>query len=844
VAANEEIVMRRRWSLTAVVGVMAAAVVMGLPTLRGGFVGGDDHRLVVDHVLVNHPSLEHAVQIFTIVHRDLYQPLPLLMFSGEFVIANWLGLWKSGSQGGAWLFHLTNILLHALNTLLVWRVILRLQTRLKAGAIIRAEAETDDHDATDGRSAAVVATVAGLIFAVHPLGVETVAWVNGRMMLLSTLFGLISLLVFARWLDKGRAVDALLVVLCIALSSISKVRVGLPLLLGLVALARGERLRVRFWTVWAAAAAVTGMFVWVNVGATAEADLFSEAAEHLRGPRAVRVLLALANYFSHFVWPVGLTSYYPTPPVVHWTDPETIEAAWIVAMSLGILAVCAWYVRAARWGAIWFFVAIADTLPFVPARNVLAADRYVYLPIVGLLWVVASSGFAVYRRWSANRISVAPRVAVGAITVLLVAMIGMSWYTARWYDTPLLKTERIARVFPHVPRVWERYGWTQYSDGNYAVAMELAKRELVHDTSSVQSGAYQLMGMCQFKQGNVDEALRLLHKALGVDPKNDLARFRLGMVHDELGRDREALPYYEACVASAPSHNPTIHRLASLYRRIGRGDDARRMYEKELENNRFEVPATMMLAELDFQKSTPEGFRSAERRLLGLLDWMPENVAARVNLAHLYDTKGEPTQASEQYTEAERYGFETVEQAAFAHDFFEKRGDFARAVRLWTKYLQQFPGDAAARAMLAWSLVMADDFSRARAEIAAVGVAARELPTAQATVVYLALTDGRYDVVTALADRLSSSGAAGQDARRRLLGALERFDQRHPNIAWTYYTAADLLLGEGRKDAARVFADLFIAHCDEPSCGTYRTLLEAKLSQITESRGESSSASP
>ncbi|MDO8629541.1 MAG: tetratricopeptide repeat protein, partial [Phycisphaerales bacterium] len=695
--------MRRRWSLTAVVGVMAAAVVMGLPTLRGGFVGGDDHRLVVDHVFVNHPSLEHAVQIFTIVHRDLYQPFPLLMFSGEFVIANWLGLWKSGSQGGAWLFHLTNVILHALNALLVCRVILMLQARPVVGTASRTGPfGSVDFDEVDRRSAAVVATVAGLIFAVHPLGVETVAWVNGRMMLLSTLFGLISLFVFARWLDKGRAVDALLTVLCVLLSSISKVRMGLPLLLVLVALVRGKRLCWRFWTVGAAAAAVTGLFVWINVGATAEADLFSEAAQHLQGPRAVRVLLALANYFSHFVWPVGLTSYYPTPPVVHWTDPETIEAAWIVAIGLGILAVCAWHVRVARWGAIWFFVAIADTLPFVPARNVLAADRYVYLPIVGLLWVVASSGFAVYRRWSANRISGVPRVAVAAITVLLVpVMIGMSWYTARWYDTPLLKTERIARVFPHVPRVWERWGWTQYSDGNYAVALELAKRELVHDTPSVQSGAYQLMGMCQFKLGHIDEALRLLHKALEVDPINDLAKFRLGLVYDELGRDHEALPYFEACIASAPSHNPTIHRLANLYRRLGRPDDARKMYEKELENNRFEMPATMALAEMDFSEATPEGFRSAERRLLGLLEWMPENVAGRVNLAHLYDTTGETQRAAEQFSEAEKYGFETLEQADFAHDFFEQSGDFAGAIRLWTGFLRRYPGDIQGRAMLA-----------------------------------------------------------------------------------------------------------------------------------------------
>jgi tetratricopeptide (TPR) repeat protein len=338
--------------------------------------------------------------------------------------------------------------------------------------------------------------------------------------------------------------------------------------------------------------------------------------------------------------------------------------------------------------------------------------------------------------------------------------------------------------------------------------------------------------------------LRLLHKALAVDPINDLAKFRLGLVYDELGRDREALPYYEACVASAPSHNPTIHRLANLYRRLGRPDDARKMYEKELENNGFEMPATMALAEMDFSEATPEGFRSAERRLLGLLVWMPENVAARVNLAHLYDTTGDTPRAAEQFSEAEKYGFESLEQADFAHDFFEQRGDFAGAIRLWTGFLRRYPEDIQRRAMLAWSLAMADDFPRARTEIAALPSDVSELPTVQATFLYLALTEERYEVVTALADRLSSSGAAGQDARRRLLGALERFDQRRPNVAWTYYTTADLLLGESRKEAARVFADLFSAHCDESSCGAYRTLLEEKLSRVTETHGESSTPSP
>jgi hypothetical protein len=100
--------------------IVVIALVMGLPALRGGFVSADDLRLVRDHVLVNHPSLNHAVKLFAVSHHDLYQPLPLLTFSAEFAVAYQFGLFERGGDAdeGAWLFHLDNILLHAVNAVL------------------------------------------------------------------------------------------------------------------------------------------------------------------------------------------------------------------------------------------------------------------------------------------------------------------------------------------------------------------------------------------------------------------------------------------------------------------------------------------------------------------------------------------------------------------------------------------------------------------------------------------------------------------------------------------------------------------------------------------------------
>ncbi|RME39676.1 MAG: hypothetical protein D6788_04935, partial [Planctomycetota bacterium] len=407
--------MRERTKIVVAVVVLALAV--GLPTIRGGFVGGDDHRLVLNHALVNHPSLDHAVKLFTTTHRDLYQPVPLLTFQIEFAVAQALDLFSGGVQRGAWLFHLDNAILHAVNAVLVFLLILRLHERAGAsegrgvsataeaggdltppgfvemGEIARAQARgsgTNGNGGERGRSCTrvslMVAATAAVLFAVHPFQIEVIAWVNGRMMLLSTLFALASLLVFMRWLERPRVSLLALTFLFVVLCGLSKVRVSLPVLFLIAALARRVRLDRRFWGVLLAVGLITAAFVLINVKSTAEAKLFAEGAEHLRGPRLVRVLMALAFYFRHVVWPAGLCSYYPTPPVVSWNDAGLLWDALTVMAALAVLGWIAWKTAVGRYGTAWFFSALAVTLPFFPARNILAADRYMYLPIIGLFW--------------------------------------------------------------------------------------------------------------------------------------------------------------------------------------------------------------------------------------------------------------------------------------------------------------------------------------------------------------------------------------------------------------------------------------------------------------------------
>ncbi len=838
-----------RWPLL----VFATAVLMGLPTLQGSFVGGDDFRLVLNHVLVNHPSLAHAIELFKIIHRDLYQPLPMLSFSLEFALGDALNLFEEGWEGGAWLFHLTNIILHGLNAAAVWCVIAMLQQRNRGTGGV----------AHQGQSYGV-ATIAAMLFAVHPLQVEVVAWVNGRMMLLSTLFAVASLITLGLWLGKGKHRWAVLTVVFTLFCAISKIRVALPLLLVIVPLAQGRKIRRPFVVLWVVCTAVTAAFAYVNLGATAQSGIFEGAEEKLHGPGIVRGLLALSWYFRHFLWPTGLASWYPAPGTVRWSDPATLHALIVTVVTVAVMAWLAWRSRLAALGFAWFFVSIASTVQIVPTRNALAADRYMYLPIIGLVWVVGVGLAAAYkwagRRWTQDA---AWGIALVIAAPAVIAMVVVSWYTASFYETPLKKSKRIAELNPITAHVWERVAWAYYRADRYEDAIAFGQKEFGHDDMNAQGMALQVIGMSQLHLGQHDDALASLNRAMELDPESATAKHRMALALYELGRIPDALPLLEYAVEQAPMKNPWIIRLALLYRKTGRPKDAQAMYKQAILNNRYEVPATLGMAELAIESGTQEGYLAAERDLLKLLEWMPENVKARVNLGVAYNMLGRMQKAIEAYSTALEYdssnttavlnlasmylmtgdvgkagrffesaasmGLESVDRLEVIHDFLIGQQAPQQAVGLWGEFLTRQPGSLDGRAYLAWSRALAGDLERARAEAEVLARANVSNPVVSAMLAYVALADGRYDAAVVQTETLCTMGRQGASARRRLLGAFAAIVRDKPDLPWSFCLPARLYLGDGHIDNAKSFIDLCDDQCRDTTCAQYVRSLRANL---------------
>jgi len=831
------------WWLLAVVAL--AAIVMGAPSINGGFVGGDDHQLVLNHVLVNHPSLSHAIELFRIVHRDLYQPLPLLSFQFEFLIANSLGLFDESIRGGAWLFHLTNVLLHAVNAVLVCVLIHGLHANEKR------------------RSTFLIAGTAALVFAIHPLQSEVVAWINGRMMLLSTLFGLAALIAFDRWLTGSRWKWAAWALVFVLLSAISKIRIGLPFLMFGVAYLRRAHLNRRCIVVWAIGAVITGIFVAINWEATEEAGMFSGAAEQLHGPRLARTVVALAWYFQHFLWPTGLASWYPTPLVIHWSDALVVRSILLVALCAGVAIFTIWLRRRSAFGWMWIAFTIASTLPLVPARNALAADRYVYFPIVGLAWIVAlmvQAAFEAIQRSAHRQGAVhAGRIVVAALVSVL---FGLSWHTISFYRTPVTKTERIAQLFPDTPYVWGHVAGAYYDRGDYKKAIELASRELDHDDAKAQSRAMSIIGKAQFSLGQHERGLASMREAVRIDPKNARAKYYLGRSLMELGRTDEAIQSVEASVELAPRTNPWLIRLATLYREVGRREEARTLYDRCIANNPFEVPAHMGLVEMAIEDGTREGLSDARHRLGELLAWKPEDAdawtnlgvvasalgdergavtayknalhnnpqhgTAALNLSTIYMQAGDTAKAKDYLDLALADPQLRLENPFALHDALMAQGRGDDALNLWSDLVRGDPESPSGRVMVEWTRMQ---LGRA-ADVATVARYAAEdepEPMAVATSAYAALVDRRYDDAAQQVDRLCDLPGDDRTALRRLMGALERYDARTPGQPRVFCLTARLLLGEGLTKEASLAVDLCEAQCRDDSCASAVAALRARL---------------
>jgi tetratricopeptide (TPR) repeat protein len=566
----------RHATAIAVLGLCAATIVAFAGVWRADFVNYDDPGYVTDNPQVRAGlTLAGLWWDLTTTYFVNWHPLTWASFQADYEL---YGLAPAG-------YHLTNLLLHLANALLLFAFL-----RRATGAVWRS------------------ALVAGL-FALHPLHVESVAWVSERKDVLSTFFCMLTLWAYAGYVQQPGLARYLLVAGSLALGLMAKpMLVTLPFVMLLLDYWPFERLDLvgspRRSVAWIGLEKVPFLAM---AAASAVVTLVAQQrgwkANTLAGfpLRLENAAVSAATYLRQMVWPVGLVPFYPLPRE-HYPAAEVAAA---VLLLTGITGAVVWG-RRHRYllvGWLWYLGTLVPVLGLVHVLGGQArADRYTYVPLVGIFLMLAwGLGDLVIERPGGKRrvprdsgrssgSKLAQRAAVvGAIVVLTVCLVLTRLQVGYWQSSQDL--------WEHTLQV-DRDNYLALNNLGMVVLTEeenpqLAEKLFMRAIQVQPNGAYQHygLGMALEKQGRLAEALKPLAESLRLDPESADARLGLGAVAHRLGQEDQAIAYLTEALRRKPEDPQAQNILGAAYAQKGELDLALRHLKEALRLRPKSVPA-------------------------------------------------------------------------------------------------------------------------------------------------------------------------------------------------------------------------------------------------------------
>jgi tetratricopeptide (TPR) repeat protein len=470
--------------------------------------------------------------------------------------------------------HLTNVALHVADSVLLFGVL-----RYMTGAV--------------WQSAFVAA-----LFALHPLHVESVAWVSERKDVLSALFGLLSLWGYAAYARRPGAGRYVLTATLLALGLATKpMLVTWPFVYLLLdywplgrmgaggsadparpgaprrASAPGDASRaplgrlvlekVPFLALAAAASLAT--FLTQSAGRAVRHGIPLEL-------RAANAAVSYVRYLGKTLWPADLAALYPHPYLAGGAPWEPWHVAGAIVVLLAVSALVLWSGRRyALVGWLWYLGTLVPVIGIVQVGYQAMADRYAYLPLIGIFIIVAWGSADLARAWGARAPVLRPALALAAAATLAAATVSTWFQLSHWRDSVALM-RRIVGVTPDSPVGYYYLGTVHLENGNREEAARLYRRALEIGPGYPRAH-YNLANIVR-DQGDVEQAIHHYRQALRTEPDFASAHVNLGVLLKARGELEEATRHFRAAVRSWPTIAIPRKNLADVLRAQGELEEA------------------------------------------------------------------------------------------------------------------------------------------------------------------------------------------------------------------------------------------------------------------------------
>lgn len=516
-------------------------------SLGGEFVW-DDAGFVVDNASIR--TFENLIRFFTDpstaaqggLSKDVYRPITAFSYALDYFF------WKLNSFG----YHLSNIILHAINGILVY-MLLSLITRDP-----------------------FLALFASLLFVSHPVQTEAVAWISGRSSVLFLFFYLSSLIFYIRFSNESKRIYHIVSILFFLFSLFSKeMSVTLPLILIVydIHFSKKQNMRRRIRK-YAPYFALTFFYVMTRTTLLKQIGQF----EGWAAPYSTFLTMSkiVVDYIKILIFPLKLCAVgYIVPISDSIVEPQVIFSLSVLfAVVLGVPFIFRHF-RLASFSLWWFFITLLPVLNIIPIKA-LEAERFLYLPSIGFCILAAS--IASNRR---NRRFDRPIVARTTITPFVLSALILA-YSIRTvvrnedWKSEIRISEQTVKASPHSAWAFTALGANYIERENYEEAMKYLK------TAVGLSNEYELarnaLGICYLKLGSYEEAILEFVEVIKLNPYAVSSRNMLGVAYANIKRYDDAEKQFLIAIKREERFSNAYLNLARLYEMKGEETKAMRRY--------------------------------------------------------------------------------------------------------------------------------------------------------------------------------------------------------------------------------------------------------------------------
>ncbi len=682
------------WLMAALLALVTIALYW--PAMSHDFVNYDDNLFVTSNVRVqNGLTLENVKWAFCNPVNNIWHPLTVL---SHMLDCQLFGL-------NPWGHHLTSVLLHAANTVLVFLLLRNL-----TGAIWRS-------------------VLVAALFGLHPLRVESVAWVAERKDVLSTCFGLLALIFYVRYarrvtsdtcqvtrtnstlspVTRHPSLFYWLALFLFALGLMSKpMLVTWPFVMLLLDYWPLERFKHS--SVWRLVTEKIPFFV-LAAGTSIVTFVVQKQTSALvmvedlpLGARSGNALISYCRYLGELFWPRDLAVFYPHPG--HWAVGQVVLAGGLILGMTVFFIMGRGRYPFLLMGWLWYCGTLVPVIGMVQVGEQAMADRYTYIPSLGVLVVVIWGAYELTRRW---RYQVMALSVAGCAAIVL--CIGLTrQQLGYWKDSETLYRHAL-EVTENNYLVHNNLGVTLLEKDQIDEAIR-QYQEAIRLKPSFVCAHYNL-GTTLLKKDQIDEAIRQFQDVIRLTPDDADAHFSLGTALGRKGQTDEAIRQFQEVVRLEPDFAEVHYNLGNALGRKGQTDKAISQFQEAIHLKPDFVEAHYNLANMLAQK---DQFAEAIAQYQKTIQLNPDYAEAHYNLGAVFGVRGRLDEAVEQYQKAIQIKPDYADAHGNLANVLATQDKLDEAVKEYQRTLELVPNSAQAHFRFGQALQTLHNFAAAKAE--------------------------------------------------------------------------------------------------------------------------------